>query len=201
MFRYYESLDKIPGVFRDRYGNPRCGRSVTRGETEFVLELPKGALQDVILSELLNWIRWGSQTSVMWECTLPELIQIIEKWHGDNPNAPKRLFDPHITSDADWESLWIRRGVKGEVRRAYKCCGLLFPEYQQSCTQCDKHWTDMQEVWVGQRGEGTYNLILEGADGSYVAAAVYTSRNWILHVPDRFQRNPYNYLPPAAEGY
>lgn len=191
MYRYYPSLDQIPGVFRDQFGNPRCGRSVTRGETEFVLQLPIGALKEVVLSDLLNWLRWGSRNSVMWECTLPELISVIEKWLKDNPDAPQDLFAPGIRGEVNWEAIWNERGIKSEVFRKHRCCGQILSEYED-CPQCLTGWHEMGEFWLGPRGEDTYNLVLMGADGGYVATAVWFNRNWVFAVPEEFARSDYN---------
>jgi hypothetical protein len=196
----YETLERLPGLAKDEYGNlnvaaftkRNCG---LRHRVDYALQAPRGTFTGTKLSDLLDWMRWGSECSVMWECTLPELIQVIEKWLGDNADAPQELFglygDP---AGADWNKLWTDRGIKDEVLTKRQCqrCGKIYREFDD-CDKCYIPWYEMETVMVGPRGPHTYNLVLMGAAGYSIAAAVWNNRNWLFAVPEDFVLNPYNH--------
>lgn len=196
-----ESLDRLPDVARDQYGNlgfkgENAGHSGLRPRVNWVLALPDSALTGTVLCELLDWLRWGSQVSVMWECSLPELILVIEKWLAANPGAPVAAFHPHFRQDVDWEKLWTERGFKDGMRVKHRCgCGRLYGDFTLICKKCWQQWHEMERVNVGPRGPGTYNLVLQGADGGSVAAAVWTNRNWVFWSPLEFERKNDLYAP------
>lgn len=75
----YKSLERLPSLARDKYGNlnlkgENIGYFGLYPRVKYILTLGADVLKGTILSELLDWLRWGSETSVRWDCTLPELI-------------------------------------------------------------------------------------------------------------------------------
>ena len=197
----YSSLEKLPGTHRDQYGNLKAPQEAypLRGRFEYALKLTPKELSGTVLGELLDWLRWGSDGGVMWEATLPELIQLIENWLAGNPDAPQELFSPHICCDEDWDELWNKRGVREEVQEARICkCGTVHRMYTfriEDCQKCWQRWYEMESADWGPRGLDTYNLALVGAGGCSVAAAVWTNRNWLFVVPLEFAQKkfPYEY--------
>ncbi|OGN07444.1 MAG: hypothetical protein A2669_01865 [Candidatus Yanofskybacteria bacterium RIFCSPHIGHO2_01_FULL_48_25b] len=183
----------MPGTVQDQYGNLELvGENVERfglrKRVEYLFALDGSQMTGVILCELLDWLRWGSETSVMWNCTLQELITIIEKWLAANPDAALELFTPHFTEEVSWDKLWNERGLKGRMHRKRKCrCGTIFREFDD-CHVCYERWHEMKEVYVGPQGEGTYDLVLNGAAGGSIAAAVWTCRGQRLTSPGDFER-------------
>src|SRR5262249_9928438 len=150
----------------------------------YLLALPTGTLAGTKLVDVLEWPRWGSATGCMWECTLPEMIRLIEKWLLDNPDGTLKNFGISQPSpDFTWQELWETRGSKGGYRRARKCsCRKIHEEFAH-CDACGQAWYDMQQTTLTVRGPETYNVILEGADGGSIAAAVWNGRNWLLLEP------------------
>jgi hypothetical protein len=199
----YESLDKLPNVRRDEYSNLLVTVSSVRdkglrGRFEYVMGLASEHFTGLVLCDLLEWLRAGSETAVRWDCTLPELILLIEKWLAANPDAPVQLFNPYFTSYVDWVTLWDERGMKDDIYFRRRCmCGYLLREFD-SCYVCGMEWADMTKVILGPRGVGTYNLVLFGASGGAVAAAVWTSRNWLLYPPIGFELNNELHVPSIA---
>lgn len=198
----YKSLETLPGTIRDQYGNlnlvdENVGNAGLRKRVEYLLALDRSQMAGTVLCDLLDWLRWGSETSVMWECTLPELIKVTEKWLAANPDAPRNLFTPYFTKEVNWDELWIERGFKGKMRERRKCCGAIFKEFED-CRVCHKAWYNMERVYIGPRGEGTYHLVLNGADGGSVAAAVWTCRGQQLTSPRIFEKRNDLYAPQTC---
>jgi len=199
----YESLERLPGTTRDRYGNlnlvdGNTGNGGLRKHFEYLLALDGAQMAGTVLCDLLDWLRWGSETGVMWECTLPELISLIDKWSAANPNAPLELFTRYFTKEVNWDELWSERGMKGEMRRKRKCgCGRIFTEFHD-CNLCHQRWHEMKQVYIGPRGEGTYYLVLQGADGGSVAAAVWSRHGQPLTSPRGFEERNHLYPPSSC---
>jgi hypothetical protein len=189
----YKGLEKLPGLIRDRYGNLRVAQEANglRGRIEYALNLATDELAGTRLAELLDWMRWGDECSVMWECTLPELIQVIEKWLAANPEAPWEIFGIHNhQNEVSWDSLWAKQGQKEEIWEAKRCrCGSIHGQFTD-CDECGQHWFQMETVSMGPRGPNSYNLGLMYANGVTVAAAVWNYRNWLLIEPQGFRTKP-----------
>jgi hypothetical protein len=203
----YESLERLPNLTRDRYGNlnlkgENIGYSGLHARVKHVLALEGSVLAGTVLSELLDWLRWGSETFVRWDCTLPELILVIEKWLEANHDAPLSLFNPYFSQEVDWSQLWIERGMKGDMYVKYRCrCGILHGEFDLECQACWQKWHEMERLNMGPRGEGSYNLVLHGAAGGSVSAAVWTNRNWLFLLPLEFERKNDLYSPTYSPGH
>jgi len=203
----YESLERLPGLTRDKYGNldlegENIGYFGLYPRVKYILALGADVLTGTVLSELLDWLRWGSETSVRWDCTLPELIAVIEKWLGSNPDASRNAFNPYFTKDVDWNQLWVERGMKDCIYIKHRCrCGIMHGEFDLECQACWQKWHEMEKVRMGPRGENSYNLVLLGADGGSVAAAVWTNRNWLFLVPMEFEAKNNLYAPTYSPSH
>ena len=173
----------IPGTFRDDHRNvhfegeqPEDG---LRQRFKFVMGLKSDALSNVALHELPNWLRWGCRTGVMWEFQLEEMIMLITKWEQVNSRMSLYLPFPY-TESSGWEKLWTERGFPVGISFGYRCdCGTIrFRRVGGFCSGCNRHWTEIDDIEVpfGPRGEGSYDLGLNGAGGEDVAIAAYYSR-------------------------
>lgn len=181
----HPSLTKLPGTQVDEHGNLKFkteGESVgLRWRLETVLRLNPRELTGTRLSELLNWLRWGSQGGVMWECTLPELVALVEKWEAANPDAPAEQYGVD-QPDQDWSELWKNARIAG-LRRVRDCrCGLKLVEIGRC--RCGRGYFDGKDRTEGPRGPETYNLVLIGGSGYNIAEAAFVTRGKPRPIPE-----------------
>lgn len=182
-YSLYPSLEVLPNVSVDEYGNLRFReepRDSLRRRFELVAALPAASLAGTVLAELLNWLRWGSETGVMWEATLSELANLVRVWEEANlPTDPQNYFGrdseeiPFEDPEA-WEDLWNTQGFRyGIVLQRVCACGRTFRDLEVQCPNCEKYrYQDgTRDAWVGPRG--AYNIALVGGDGWAVAQAAY----------------------------
>jgi hypothetical protein len=183
-----ETLLRIPGIRIDNFGNATLhGTSWdARNYFEAVEAMPIGQLKGVNLCELLEWLRWGSEDCVMWECTLPELTRLISQWEKDNPKAtPKDFGIPRRHNSLAWMQFWNNFGFAEHTDLARRCrCKTVFSCDQFECPECRKHWTDSGRTAIGPRGERTYDLLLRGHTGYSVCLAAWNSRGTKRFGPD-----------------
>lgn len=196
----------IPGTAEDDMGNIYIAgkdgqKQGPRQRFEFIMSVESTVLQGVRLPDLLNWLRWGSQTGVMWEFQLEDMIALIEKWEEVNDNMCLYIPLPS-QKKTDWETLWKTFGQYGDCGERRLCtCGRIYRgnlEMMAANTsasnpagqcECGALWYDTKPVFWGPRGQATYNLVLNGGDGYKVAAAAYYSRG---------QKRPVVELPSAT---
>ncbi len=173
------SLLKIPGLTIDQLGNVNFPGEILgkglRPRHDFVMALPNTSLKDVMLGDLLDWLRWGSGNTVMWECTLPELKTLIEKWEDSNPDPPPErytTFRSQAQSTTSWVEFWTKYSASQYAYRRRKCPehNIQLREYND-CPKCYKPWYDLDKVYGNRRGEWQYNLVAK-ADGHFVARLV-----------------------------
>jgi hypothetical protein len=195
----YPSLEKVPDVIVDEYGNLRFkqedpNRDGLRKRFELASRLPLRALAGTTLSHLLNWTRWDSETGVMWECTLPELLALVTRWEKANPNASVQLYGCRETPASEyWEKLW-KKAWRGGISTRHMCvCKRYFRTGEMQCPTCDtwRYQAGTKDVPTGPRGK--YNLILNGADGYNIAKAAFETRNGECPLPKE--------LPIAPRAY
>lgn len=180
------SLVHLPGVKADKFGNlhftgERVNYYGLRPRYEFVLKLDPKELKNTVLSELLNWLRWGAQTSVKWECTLPELVKLIEHWEKFNSDLAAYGFTEG-TEPVQWEKLWANGYRYGIFERYF--CSHCKKKYDRFCLNCSFCNRILKVIEDGPRGINSYDLILEGADGVWVAEAAWFSRGKLRVIPE-----------------
>lgn len=182
----YPSLADLPGTKVDQYGNLRLIKTDDlRKQFEYLMSCPQEYLAGRNLAELLEWWRWGSSSGVMWEATVVEIIQLIERWELANPNAEASLYVQGRHDNLSWEEVWSR-AYKTDISEGRKCeCGrLLTGSFWCKDCVCGNSWWAGEIIVVGRRGPYTYNTYLHGASGDAVAMAAFNSRNWIRLTPD-----------------
>lgn len=176
----YPSLITLPDTNVDRHGNLhfKGEKGLDRSRIERLLhEVPVTSLCGTKLGELLCWIEWGSTDGVMWQCTLPELTALIEKWEMQNSNPILYGIEPE-EKPISWQHFWNTFGSMYGCREGWDCpeckkSNVHFRAYCENC-HCDR---DVPMTVIGLRGVDTYNLVLSGHCGYSVAAAAYFSKN------------------------
>ena len=150
------------------------------------MRLGTKALARIKLSELLNWLRWGSATGVMWECTSEELFRCVTRWEMANPAATPEHYGvnapmPPEKSEILWQAAYME---SAHIRFRCQRCHELFPLHGYRCEKCDaeRYLFGEREVY-GPRGKGSYNFALEGADGYAIAAFALATRGKTRVVP------------------
>lgn len=185
MKRYESSLAKIPGVTVDEMGNIRIDGIGwnSRKYFEFAAALPAKHLRDTRLSELLEWLRWGHDgddfSGVLWECSLRELANLIARWEEANPGATKQEYGIAGKKDiVHWGALWRKNAIPAHTYSARRCnsCRTIYKDPAIECPECQTDWIHSGRATVGPRGEGSYNLALQGHNGVSVAIAAWHSR-------------------------
>jgi hypothetical protein len=150
------------------------------------MAMPVSALTGTVLAELLNWFRWGSATGVMWECTVKELLQLIEHWEEANLYAEiEQYFGSQLKGNLiTWDELWTQARA-AEASQVRACvCGEVYPYHQRFCTKCRKDSSDGRLTYQTRRGLDTYKTLLIGGDGRSVAVAAFTSRGTQRNIPN-----------------
>src|SRR5665213_3470043 len=89
---HYPSLLVLPWVRVDQHGNLNFVSIADRTEGlrprfERLMNIGLQSLKSTKLNELLDWVMWGAETGVMWECTAVELSELIGYWEKANPKA------------------------------------------------------------------------------------------------------------------
>jgi hypothetical protein len=111
----------------------------------------------------------------MWEADVHELVAVVDLWERANPDAGSDLYcNGWNGTPVGWDEPW-RRAFRDHVRAAHKCCGQTVRAYDD-CEKCGNRWYEMQPVELGPRGEDTYDTVLWGASGNYIAAAAYCTK-------------------------
>ena len=180
----YPSLLHLPGMATDRHGNMNLNTAPKgkglRYRHDYAISLDPVLLKGVILSELLNWMRWGSQSGVMWECTLKELVQLIGHW--EKANSEKALYGIRGNDKREyWDQLFSKACMTG-ISPGYICPICKTPNLDTTlwdCKKCGFHCFPSftrKDIFIGNRGPNSYDLALEGADGLEVANAAYFTR-------------------------
>ena len=190
MSALHSSLSGISGIRKDKYGNLKV-RGVRSGEGlrhryAFVMRLPYCELAKVQLGELLDWMRWGAQEGVMWECTMAELLRVIMRWERANPEADASRYSSLNMGALSWTDFWSSHSAFAyQAWRVVRCkCGRIFDYDGMFCPRCDaSHFEGTWETRHLTRGLGHYNLAVHGAGGSAVAALAFTTRNRPRPIP------------------
>jgi hypothetical protein len=180
---HYPSLEGLPDTRVDEYGNlgvvsRREGEGL-RHRFEYALALAPEHLAGRILSELLDWLRWGSQTGVMWEASGQELVDLINRWEAANPAAGHELYLGREPVPVTWDQVWARTCRQG-TRRVGLCPNGHgeFGDFFGQCRECGANWydDDVRKAEMGPRGIGTYNTATYGVGGGSIAAAAFYSK-------------------------
>lgn len=181
---HYPTLLGLPGVFSDNYGyleiKGAAEKKGLRYRYEYAIQLEASQLKSTSLPELLNWMRWGSIGGVMWECTLDEMVKLIEHWEKHNFEREIYGVKPNH-NPIDWDELWLQ-AIMTTISPGYICprCNTVNSDNTLwTCRQCGFFClttSERKDVYLGPRGMNTYNLALQGADGWNVANAAYFSR-------------------------
>lgn len=185
----YSSLEGLPRTVVDPMGNLNVENSATgaglRHRVDYLIGLPEGARKGTILGELLNWLRWGGQDSVKWECTLSELRLIIWQWERDNPDERRYVAYENMKCYASWDTLWGKHSEAVGRFTQYRCtvCKKIAADmgYCNHCKEC-RGITAWKEIVCYPRNNSGYNLILAGHDGNDVALAVQAVSNGSQHL-------------------
>ncbi len=189
----YPGLMGLAGTEGDRNGNLKIiglasGDSL-RPTYDFLMRLPLENLRGRPLPELLNWMRWGGGTAVIWECTLSELVAFIERWEQVNEHPDLygiKPTDPAVT----WYTLWNQSGCVRGVITQHHCVNCEDDTTVAShCATCDEY-VDARAVVVGPRGPGTANLELQWSEGYTVANAAYHTRGRRRRIPKKLRTLP-----------
>lgn len=183
---YHRSLRGLPNTQVDQFGNlnvngTRSSHSGLRHHYDYLMQIELEALRDRQLDQLLNWIRWGAETEVVWECTLPELVALIERWEQVN-ELPELYGMPPEDTRVSWISLW-KQAKKYGVFTHHFCrrCNRR-TNTARHCSHCYT-WGETFPFTTGPRGPETYNLELEWNDGHAVANAAYHTRGKKRSIP------------------
>ena len=194
-----KSVAEIPGLVADEHGNINIvgvdvDKTGLRPYYEFLMNCPPKHLQGVVLSEMLDWCRWGSQTGVMWEASLPELITLVERWERANgitdliADTERTLYEENpeeaVPAYESWQEIVAQMLMAQRGPLKWLCPnGHVTSEsmlsFFENCPECGKDRADCKLVPVGPRGLSTYNLCLEGGGGEELATAFYATRPYI----------------------
>jgi hypothetical protein len=184
----HPTLTGLPGTIRDEFGNLKLKRhDGMRRRWAHAMRLRPEALTKAALSELLNWLRWGSQTGVMWECTAEELFKLVERWEEANPTAtPEQYGVSEPLPPATMETLWEKRAFMLCTKLRFRCkrCNEVFGPNDCRCDKCGaERYLFGEKEMHGPRGNGSYNFALEGGDGNTIAAFALATRGRTRTVP------------------
>ncbi len=182
----FPSLVGLPTLTVDEFGNINVSgnnppANGLRHRYQFVKKLPLKHLRQTKLTDLLGWMRWGSKDGSMWECSMGEIIQIIERWEKANPNATLDQYGlkKQDLQDCSWDEV-VKQSYAAKFFHRRRCnhCKRYHKQVAPwlDCHRCGHPWHESTDVISGPRGLGTYNLILIGLDGYYLVGAAYRTR-------------------------
>jgi hypothetical protein len=186
----YPTLEGLPNTEVDQYGNlnlvdRRDGEGL-RHRLEHVLQMPKEDFVGRRLSELLDWLRWGSNVSVMWEGTPTEILNVIERWEEANPDAEWERYIICEPVPVEWDNIWRYACKNSQMLYKVRICPNGHGRINHSigyCEICHIDWYNVPEQEMGPRGFGTYNTVIYGYGGNSLAAAAYFTKGQTRTVP------------------